>query len=72
MPKGEQGALVDIREVMTAMEAEHYKTPEDKILSFVEKIKDPYAFKVGNVTVRVSFAGNVTMNECFSNFLATM
>lgn len=64
--------LVDIRDVMAEIEAEPDKTQEEKIISFVEKIKNPYAFKVGSVTVRVAFSGQMTMDDCFANFLATM
>jgi hypothetical protein len=67
-----QESLVDIRDVLSAMEAESYATPEDKIRSFVEKIKNPYEYKVGSVVVKTSFASNMTMDECFANFLATM
>ncbi len=70
--KKQEEALVDIREVMADMRSQKFETPDEKIRTFVEKIRNPYAYKVGDVTVHVSFAGNQTMDECFSNFLATM
>jgi hypothetical protein len=72
MQSYDQTSLVDIRDVLTAMEAERYDAPEDKIRSFLEKIKNPYEFKVGSVVVKTSFAGKMTMDECFANFLASM
>ena len=72
MQNCKQEPLVDIRDVLAAVEAEHCKSPEDKIVSFMQKIKSPYEYKVGSVTVKTSFAGNITMDDCFANFLATM
>ena len=67
-----QEELVDIRKVMADMESQKFETPDEKIHAFLEKIRNPYTYKVGDVTVHVSFAGNQTMDACFSNFLATM
>lgn len=64
--------LVDIRDALAAVEAEHLKTPEAKIASFLEKIQNPYEFRVGSVTVRTSFGTGVTMDECFANYLAAI
>ncbi len=63
---------MDIREVMMDMNGQKFDTPEEKIRTFVEKIGNPYAYKVGDVVVHVSFSGKQSMDECFSNFLAGM
>ena len=54
------------------MNGQKFDTPEEKIRTFVEKIGNPYAYKVGDVVVHVSFSGKQSMDECFSNFLAGM
>lgn len=64
--------LVDIRDVFASVEAEHLKTQEAKIASFLEKIQNPYEFRVGSVIVRTSFGSGVTMDECFANYLAAI
>ena len=64
--------LVDLRDVLASVEAEHLKTQEAKITSFLEKIRNPYEFRVGSVTVRTSFGSGVTMDECFANYLAAI
>ena len=40
--------------------------------AFLEKIRNPYEFRVGSVTVRTSFGSGVTMDECFANYLAAI
>jgi hypothetical protein len=67
-----QESLVDIRDVLDAVEAEHNETPEDKIISFMQKVKNPYEYKVGSVTVRTSFTDGMTIDDCFANYLATL
>ena len=72
MEMNDLDSLMDIRDVLAAVEAEHHKKPEDKIKSFVEKIKNPYEFKVGSIVVRTSFAGKMTMDDCFANYLSAI
>ena len=64
--------LVDIREVLASVEAEHLQTQEEKIACFLQKIRNPYEFRVGSVTVRTSFGSGITMDECFANYLAAI
>ncbi len=41
--------------------------------SYVEQIKNPYMFKVGNTIVRVSYSNTqATINDNFVNLLASM
>ncbi|GHV00656.1 hypothetical protein FACS1894211_08500 [Clostridia bacterium] len=41
------------------------KPVEERILSFIEQIGNPYLFKVGNTPVKVGFNGNgSTLQKC--------
>ena len=62
-------SLVDIRDVKIARSM----SVEDRMKSYVEQIKNPYMFKVGNTVVRVSYANTqATINDNFVNLLASM
>ncbi len=61
--------LVDIRDV----KIDRSKPVEDRMKSYVEQIKNPYMFKVGNTIVRVSYSNTQsTINDNFVNLLASM
>ena len=46
---------------------------EERIKSFIEQIKNPYQFKVGDTVVKVSFANTQnTITDNFINMIATM
>ena len=61
--------LVDIRDV----KIDRTLPTEERIRSFVEQIKDPYKFKVGDVVVKVSFANTQnTITDNFINMIASM
>ena len=46
---------------------------EERIRSFIEQVKDPYRFKVGDVTVRVSYSGgNATLNDRFTQMMSLL
>ena len=62
-------SLVDIRDVKIDR-----KLPvEDRIKSYVEQVKNPYLFKVGETIVRVSYANTqATINDNFINMIASM
>jgi hypothetical protein len=63
------GSLVDIRDV----KIDRSMSVEDRMKSYVEQIKNPYMFKVGNTVVRVSYANTqATINDNFVNLLASM
>ncbi|MDD3221002.1 MAG: hypothetical protein PHG07_01275 [Lachnospiraceae bacterium] len=75
MNKCEEGSsvsvdqLVDIRDVRI----DRSLPTEDRIKSFVEQIKNPYRFKVGNTVVKVSFANTQnTITDNFINMIASM
>ena len=62
-------SLVDIRDVKN----DRSKPVEERMKSYVEQIKNPYLFKVGNTIVRVSYANTqATINDNFVNLLASM
>ena len=57
--------LVDIRDIVVDK-----KPPiENRILSFVEQVKNPYFFKVGNIAVKVNFNNNnASLQERLENY----
>ena len=62
-------SLVDIRDVRI----DRSLPMEERVKSFVEQVKNPYTFKVGNTVVRVSYADtNKTMNDNFVNMISAM
>lgn len=62
-------SLVDIRDVRI----DRSMSVEDRMKSYVEQIKNPYMFKVGNTVVRVSYANTqATINDNFVSLLASM
>ena len=61
--------LVDIRDV----KIDRSQPVEDRMKSYVEQIKNPYMFKVGNTIVRVSYSNTQsTINDNLVNLLASM
>lgn len=61
--------LVDIRNV----KIDRSLPSEERIKSFIEQIKNPYQFKVGDTVVKVSFADTQnTVTDNFINMIATM
>lgn len=61
--------LVDIRDVVIDKKL----TLEERVKSYVEQIKDPYCFKVGDVVVRVSYAGkDKSLTDSFTSMIASM
>ena len=58
--------LVDIRDVVI----DKQQSCEDRILSFVKQIKNPYLFKVGDIVVKINFDNTKsTFQEKFENYL---
>lgn len=61
--------LVDIRDV----KIDRNLPTEERIRSYVQQIKDPYCFRVGDVKVRVSYAAkDQTLDDSFSTMIASM
>lgn len=62
-------SLADIRDV----KIDRTQPVEERMKSYVEQIKNPYLFKVGNTVVRVSYANTqATINDNFVNLLASL
>lgn len=62
-------SLVDIRDV----KIDKGLPSEERIRSYVQQIKNPYQFKVGDVIVKVSFSGKEnTISDNFINMIANM
>lgn len=62
-------SLVDIRSV----KIDPAQPVEERMRSYVEQIKNPYMFKVGDTVVRVSYADTqATINDNFLNLLSSM
>ena len=62
-------SLVYIRDV----KIDRTQPVEERMKSYVEQIKNPYLFKVGNTVVRVSYANTqATINDNFVNLLASL
>lgn len=62
-------SLVDIRQV----KIDRTLPVEERMKSYVEQIRNPYLFKVGDTVVRVSYANTqATINDNFLNLLASM
>ena len=62
-------SLVDIRDVRI----DRSLPVEERMKSYVEQIKNPYMFKVGNTVVRVSYANTTqTINDNFLNLLMSL
>ena len=61
--------LVDIRDVVI----DKSLPLEERVRSYVEQIKDPYYFKVGDVVVRVSYADkDKSLTDSFTSMIASM
>ncbi len=65
----DRDALVDIRTVVI----DTSRPIPERIASYLEQIKNPYIFKVGNTVVRVRYKENgPTLQECFENMILSM
>ncbi len=68
-PRPDLSELVDIRDVVI----DRTLPVEERIKSYVQQIKNPYCFKVGDVKVRVSYANkDQSLNESFVSMLSSM
>ena len=61
--------LVDISDV----KIDRRKPLLIRMISYINQIKHPYCFRVGDVKVRVSYAGkDETLTDCFSAMIASL
>ena len=65
--KAEKESLVDIREITVDKEL----PVEERIRDFMDKVKNPYCFRVGSVAVKVAFTKDGgSFEERFEKMLA--
>lgn len=63
----DKNELVDIRDICVDTK----KPLSDRISEFVEKVRNPYCFRVGDIAVKVEFEKTeVTFEQRFENLLA--
>lgn len=61
--------LVDIRDV----KLDSSLGQAERIQSFLQQIKNPYCFRVGDVVVNVAYTeGGPTLNDCFADMLSLL
>ena len=72
MQRCDTAQLPDLRDVLFSMANTRYNTREEKVEDFLQRIKNPYEYRVGQVVVRTRFAGGSSMDDCFANYLAMM
>lgn len=64
--KADINSLVDINDIKIDINL----SKEDKILSYLEQIKNPYIYKCGKIIVKVSFKDTErTLNDQFESYL---
>ena len=64
--KADVNNLVDINDIKIDINL----SKKDKILSYLEQIKNPYIYKCGKVIVKVSFKDtDKTLNDQFESYL---
>lgn len=69
IPDSARESLVDIRDVKLDSSMEQ----ADRVRSFIQQVKNPYRFKVGDVVVNVAYTnGGATLNECFADMLSLL
>lgn len=61
-------SLVDLQTVVI----DESKPVNERMASFVEQIKNPYCFRIGDVAVKVNYkADGPSFQECFEELLGT-
>jgi len=63
-----QEALVDI----SCVDVDNTMTKDERIIDFIEKVKNPYYFKVGDIIVKSTFKANGgTLQEKMEQYFET-
>lgn len=61
--------LVDINDVII----DESLNKEDKIINFIEQIKNPYCYKCGKMIVKISFANtDKTLEDVIKSYINTL
>lgn len=62
-------SLIDIRNV----KLDRNLGQAERVRSYLQQIKNPYCFKVGDVAVNVAYTeGGATLNDCFADMLSIL
>ena len=62
-------SLIDIRNV----KLDRNLGQAERVRSYLQQIKYPYCFKVGDVVVNVAYTeGGATLNDCFADMLSIL
>ena len=62
-------SLTDIRNV----KLDRNLGQAERVRSYLQQIKNPYCFKVGDVVVNVAYTeGGATLNDCFADMLSIL
>lgn len=62
-------SLIDIRNV----KLDRSLGQVERVRSYLQQIKNPYCFKVGDIVVNVAYTeGGATLNDCFADMLSIL
>lgn len=61
-------SLVDI----STVHIRHDLPPEERMLDFIQQIKNPYCYRDGQFVVKLKFAGERTLEESLIHYLHAM
>lgn len=62
-------SLIDIRNI----KLDRNLGQAERVRSYLQQIKNPYCFKVGDVVVNVAYTeGGATLNDCFADMLSIL
>lgn len=69
LEKIDKDELVDINDVKIDIN----QTKEEKIKSFINQIKNPYCYKCGKVTIKISFSDNSkSLEDLMSDYISSL
>lgn len=57
--------LVDLNDI----DIDNQEPIEIRFISFLEQIKNPYLFKVNDITVKMNFESNNNFSDCLANVM---
>lgn len=58
----DEDTLVDI----TKIKIDSSLSQEDRLLSFLKQVKNPYVHKYNDIVVKISYAGKTTIEDCLA------
>lgn len=67
--KVDKSDLIDITGIQTDLDAPH----TERVSQFVQQIKNPYAFRVGDIAVKVKYTnGGISLKEAVTSYLTAI